>query len=397
MSKLLAPPEPGFEDSDLALVLTGGGARGAYQVGVLRWIARHYPELRVPILTGVSAGAVNAAHLGGHHGTFPQAVDELAGLWRQLTLDNVFVLSPPTLGWTAIRWVARLASGGLLKGPMVRALLDTQPLRAYLEEAYAAVRGQVTGIEYNLQRGTLKAVAVSTTDYSTGESVVWVEGRGIAPWSRPRRRAVHTRLTVEHVMASAAIPLFFPAVKIGRSWYGDGGIQLTAPLSPALHLGARRIIAISTRYEQPGAGRRRKTTLGYPPPATILGMLLNAVFLDLVEQDAARVYRFNALLARVPPAERGGLRLIELVTLRPSKDLGRLARKYERQLPGTFRFLTRGLGTGQTASPDLLSMLSFIPDYMDRIMAIGEEDAERSAERLVAILDPAAAGALGGK
>ena len=397
MSKLLAPPQPGLEDSDLALVLTGGGARGAYQVGVLRWIARHYPALRVPILTGVSAGAVNAAHLGGHRGTFPQAVEELAGLWRQLTLDNVFVLSPPALGWTAIRWVARLASGGLLKGPVVRALLDTQPLRAYLEKVYAAARGQVPGIEYNLQRGTLKAVAVSTTDYSTGESVVWVEGRGIAPWSRPRRRAVHTRLTVEHVMASAAIPLFFPAVKIGRSWYGDGGIQLTAPLSPALHLGARRIIAISTRYEQPGAGRRRTTTIGYPPPATILGMLLNAVFLDLIEQDAAWLDRFNALLARVPPAERAGLRLIELVTLRPSKDLGRLARKYERQLPGTFRFLTRGLGTGQTASPDLLSMLSFIPDYMERIMAVGEEDAERSAERLVAILDPAAAGALGRK
>ncbi len=391
MSKVLSPAGIGFEDDDLALVLTGGGARGAYQVGVLRWMARHYPQLRVPILTGVSAGAVNAAHLAGHHGTFPQAVEELAGLWRQLTLDHVFELSAPALAWTGVRWAARLLSGGLLKGPVVRALLETQPLREYLEEAYAAVRGQITGVGYNLERGTLKAVAVSTTDYSTGESVVWVEGRGIEPWSRPRRRAIHTRLSVEHVMASAAIPLFFPAVKIGKSWYGDGGMELTAPLSPALHLGARRIIAISTRYERPGGGGRRQTVLGYPQPATILGMLLNAVFLDLIDQDAARLERFNSLLARVPPEERGGLRLIELVTLRPSKDLGRLARKYEGQLPSTFRFLTRGLGTEQSASPDLLSMLSFIPDYMERIMAVGERDAERNADRLVPILDPASA------
>ncbi len=385
---MLAAPRPTAADDDVALVLTGGGARGAYQVGVLRWMARNFPALRVPIVTGVSAGAVNAAHLAGHHGSFPQAVAELEGLWRQLTLENVFRLSAGALAWSGVRWAARLMSGGLLPSPQVKALLDTEPLRNYLEEAYAAVRGEITGVDYNLRRGTLKAVAISTTDYSTGESVVWVQGRGIRPWLRPHRRAVHTRLNVDHVMASAAIPLFFPAVKIGRSWYGDGGIQLTAPLSPALHLGAGRIIAISTRYEQPGRGRRRKTVLGYPPPATILGMLLNAVFLDLVEQDASRLERFNSLVRKLPEDRREGLRIIDFLAVRPSHDLARLAKKYERQIPATFRFLTRGLGTTQSASPDLLSMLSFIPDYAEHLMAMGERDAERQAERLSAMLQP---------
>ena len=387
----IAPPRPAVEGSDdLALVLTGGGARGAYQVGVLRWIARHYPQLRIPILTGVSAGAVNAAHLAGHHGSFPQSVAELTELWKQLTLENVFELSPPWLAWTGLRWLGRLLSGGLLPGPQVQALLDTQPLREYLEEVYAAVGGEVTGVDYNLRRGTLKAVAISTTDYTTGEAVIWVQGRGIRPWTRPSRRAVQARITVEHVMASAAIPLFFPAVKIGRSWYGDGGIQLAAPLSPALHLGARRIIAISTRYDQPGRGRRRKTLVGYPPPATILGMLMNAVFLDLIDQDAARLLSFNRIVRKLPAEERAGLRLIEFLAIRPSKDLGRLAKKYEAQLPRSFRFLTRGLGTGQSASPDLLSMLAFIPDYMERIIAIGEQDAERQAEQLATLLESGA-------
>jgi NTE family protein len=384
VTTLTATP-PVAEEDELAIVLTGGGARGAYQVGVLRWIARHYPQVRIPILTGVSAGAVNVGHLAGHHGTFTQAVMELAGLWRQLTLDNVFELAPSSLAWTGLRWSARLLSGGLVRGPNLQALLDTQPLREYLEEAYAAVDGEITGIDYNLRRGALKAVAVSTTDYSTGESAIFVHGRGIRPWAHRRRRVVQTRLTVEHVMASSAIPLFFPAVRIGRSWYGDGGFQLTAPLGPALHLGARRILAISTRYEAPGE-RRRKTVIGYPPPATILGLLLNAPFLDYIEEDGARLLRFNSLLAKIPPERREGMRMIDFLSIRPSRDLSRLAKKHENKLPAVFRFLTRGLGTKQSASPDLLSMLAFVPEYMEQIMAQGDRDAERNGERLDALL-----------
>lgn len=392
-----AVPSPAPTD-ELAFLLDGGGARGAYQVGVLRWIARHYPTLRVPILTGVSAGAVNTAHLASHHGTFRQSVAELTGLWQQLTLENVFRLSAPTLAWNVTRWGARLVSGGLLRGSRsgTRAFLDASPLREYLEEAFACVNGDITGIDYNLRREALRAVAISTTNYSTGQAVVWVQGKGVRPWRRPGRHAVHTdRLTVDHVMASCAIPLFFPAVKIGRSWYGDGGLRLAAPLSPALHLGAQRILAISTRYEAPGSGRRKKTVIGYPSPAVVFGTMLNAIFLDLIDQDAERLKRFNELLSKVPPAEREGMRIIDFVSIRPSRDIGRLARKYEPQLPRAFRFLSRGLGTRESASPDLLSMLLFIPEYMNRLMEVGEADAERHAEELTRLLESRASSAAG--
>lgn len=381
---------------DLALVLTGGGARGAYQVGVLRWLARRYPDLDLPILTGVSAGAVNAAHLACRHGTFRQGIEELATLWVQLTPEQVFDVSASSLAWNVFRWGGRLMSGGVLPGREVRSFLDTSPLRRYLQEAYGAVDGRLTGIEYNLRRGALNAVALSTSSYTTGQSVVWVEGRDIAPWKRPQRRAVHAKLTVDHVMASAAIPLFFPAVRIGDAWYGDGGVRLAAPLSPALHLGARRIIAISTRYDAPPTAARRKRFVGYPPPATVFGALMNAIFLDLIDQDALRMQRFNELLEKLPPEERGGLRIVDFIALRPSRDLGRMARKYEPQLPRAFRFLTRGLGTRETVSPDLLSMLLFVPEYVNRLMELGEADAERRAEELETIVETVSVGAIEG-
>src|SRR5688500_11808503 len=203
-------------NNDLAFVLTGGGARGAYQVGVLRWLARNYPDLRVPIITGVSAGAVNAALLAGHPGTFPQAVAEATTLWGTLTADHVFRVDASSLMWNMLRWGARLLSGTLGGASRTRGFLDTAPLKKYLEEVYASPDGTIPGIDYNLQRGILKAVAISTTNYSTGQSVIWVQGKDIRGWTRPQRIGMHTRITVDHVMASAALPLFFPAVQIGK-------------------------------------------------------------------------------------------------------------------------------------------------------------------------------------
>jgi NTE family protein len=375
-------------NNDLAFVLTGGGARGAYQVGVLRWLARNYPDLRVPIITGVSAGAVNAALLAGHPGTFPQAVAEATALWGTLTADHVFRVDASSLMWNMLRWGARLLSGTLGGASRTRGFLDTAPLRKYLEEVYASPDGTIPGIDYNLQRGVLKAVAISTTNYSTGQSIIWVQGKDIRGWTRPQRIGMHTRITVDHVMASAALPLFFPAVQIGKDWYGDGGVRQSAPLSPALHLGARRIIAISTRFDQSPTAASRRTTLGYPPPAQVFGMLMNAVFLDLIDQDTVRLQRANRLIAKLPHDQREGIRIIDFVTLRPSRDLGRLARKYEPRLPLAFRFLTRGLGTRESASPDLLSMLLFQPDYLNKLMDVGEADAERQAEKLATLIDP---------
>ncbi|HSG47494.1 MAG TPA: patatin-like phospholipase family protein, partial [Longimicrobiales bacterium] len=339
---------------DLGLVMGGGGARAAYQVGFLRALARRHPDLRPPYITGVSAGAINAALLASHHGSFAQAVEELVGLWGHLTVGDVFRVDGRSLTGNALRWVRQLVSGGMGGPPRVRGLVDTRPLRAYLSEVLHAVGGELTGIRYNLERGRLKAVAISTSSYSTGQSVTWVQGQDILEWERPQRRARNTTLTVEHVMASTALPMFFPAVRLNNGWYGDGGIRLTAPLSPALHLGARRILAISTRYARTAEEADQPTIQGYPPPAQVLGVLMNSIFLDLLDADALRLDRLNRLLEALPEERRAGLRTVKLLVARPSVDLGMLATQYEPQLPGAFRFLTRGLGTRQTRSPDFL-------------------------------------------
>lgn len=373
---------------ELGLVLTGGGARGAYQVGLLRCLARNVPGLRVPILTGVSAGAVNAVHIAAHHGTFAQAVDELTGLWSELTPERVFRADAGSLAWSMARWSARLISGGVLPAPDVQGLVSTAPLRRYLEESMAAIEGEITGIDYNLHRGVLKAIAISTTSYTTGQNVVFVQGRNIETWERPNRKSVQARIRVDHVMASAALPLFFPAVRIGDHYYGDGGIRLAAPLSPALHLGARRILAVSTRFGRSRAEADRPEVSGYPPPAQVLGVLMNSIFLDLLDQDVHRLERLNRLLERLPERGREGLRPVRMVVVRPSLDLSKLATAYEPRLPRAFRHMTRGLGTRETGSPDLLAMAMFQPDYLRRLIALGEEDAERRLDEILELLEP---------
>ena len=373
--------------SELALVLTGGGARGAYQVGLLRCLARRLPGLRVPILTGVSAGAVNAVHLASHHGSFAQAVDELTELWSELTPERVFRPDAGSLAWNITRWGVRLMSGGVFPAPDVKGLVSTAPLRRYLEESMAAIEGEITGIDYNLRRRALKAVAISTTSYTTGQNVIFVQGRGIETWERPNRKVIQTRIRVDHVLASASLPLFFPAVPIGDQYYGDGGIRLAAPLSPALHLGARRILAVSTRFDRSRAEADRPDVSGYPPPAQVLGVLMNAIFLDLLDQDVHRLERLNRLLERLPERDREGLAPIRLVVVRPSKDLSKLAGEYEPRLPRAFRYLTRGFGTRETGSPDLLAMAMFQPDYLRRLIDLGEEDAERRIDEILELLD----------
>jgi NTE family protein len=371
---------------DLALVLTGGGARGAYQVGTLRYLARTYPGFRPPILTGVSAGAVNAAYLAQHRGTFEEAVGELTALWTILTPDQVFRADPLSLLRDVLRWGFRLVSGGMAGEVQTRGLVDTAPLGEFLARHLAPHGGVIEGIDFNLDRGTLRAVALSTTSYTTGQSTIWVQGREIETWQRPQRRSVQTRLQVSHVMASASLPLLFPAIPIGDEWYGDGGIRLAAPLSPALHLGAGKILAVSTRYDRTQAEADVPLIRGYPPPAQVMGVLYNAVFLDLIDQDVMRLARSNQMLAKIPPAEREGMRIVDMLVMRPSRDLGRIAGDYEPRLPRAFRFLTRGLGTRQTSAPDILSLVMFQDDYLRRLIALGEEDAEARAEEIDAFL-----------
>jgi NTE family protein len=280
-----------------------------------------------------------------------------------------------------VRWGVRLVSGGMGGVVRTRGLVDTSPLRRYLERALGPHGGELTGIDFNLRRGVLRAVALSTTSYTTGQSVIWVQGREIETWERPKRRSVQATLRVDHIMASSSLPLLFPAIQIGAEWYGDGGVRLTAPLSPALHLGAHKILAISTRYERTMAEAERPNVVGYPPPAQVLGVLYNAIFLDLIDQDVLRLERLNQVLRPLPPERRAGLRVVNILTLRPSRDLGRIARDYEPRLPRAFRFLTRGFGTREVSSPDLVSLVMFQDDYLKRLIELGEADAEaRGAE-----------------
>jgi NTE family protein len=383
----IAPRYPGTPDcGDLAVVLTGGGARGAYQVGVLRYLAHAFPELGFPVITGVSAGAINAALLAQHHGTLTQATDEMAALWQELTPERIFRVDARGLVANMGRWGLQLAGGGLRES-RARGLVDTGPLFDLLQEVLSPVDGEITGIDYNLHRDTLRAVALGTTSYTTGQSVIWIQGREIKTWERPQRRSVNTRLRVEHVMASAALPMFFPAVRIGDHWYGDGGIRLTAPLAPALHLGARKILAISTQHPKSFAEADVPEVVGYPPPAQVLGVLFDAVFLDVIDLDAGRMERINDLLRRLPEQRRDGMRLIDLLVIRPSRNLSSLAGELEPRLPRTFRLLTRGLGTRETQRPEVLSMIMFQRDYVRRLIALGEEDAERQIDAIAAFLE----------
>src|SRR6267142_2795938 len=285
--------------SDLALVLSGGGARAAYQVGFLRLLAREFPQTIPGILTGVSAGGINAAYLAARHEPFGERIE-------------------------------------------------------------------------------LRAIALTASDYTTGQSITWVQTRedcGIRTWERPQRKSHTCALRVDHVMASSALPFLFPAIEVDGDWYGDGGIRLTAPLSPAVHLGARQIIAVSTRYAGSREEADRPAVVGYPPPAQVAGVLLNAIFLDLLDGDALHMQQINDLLTRLPEGQYDNLRHIDLLVLRPSEDLGRLANAYEPELPRAFRFLTRGLGTRETRSNDLLSLVMFQSDYITRLIDMGEADA----------------------
>jgi NTE family protein len=359
-------------------MLSGGGARAAYQVGFLRLLARECPGVVPGILTGVSAGGINAAYLATRQEPFATKVEHLADVWKNLRIEDVFRVDLRDLTSRTLRWGGRLLGGGTHPVIPARSLVDTAPLRGLVGRLLDANGGDVPGIEQSLQDGWLRAIALTASSYTTGQSVTWVQTRedcGIETWERPQRKSISCQLGVEHVMASAALPFFFPAVEVDGSWYGDGGIRLTAPLSPAVHLGAKRIIAISTRYARSRDEADRPSIRNYPPPAQVAGVLYNAIFLDQLDGDALELQRINHLIARLPEGGRDGLRQIDLLLLRPSVDLGRLANEYEPQLPRPFRFLTRGLGTRETRSNDMLSLVMFQGDYVRRLIELGEADA----------------------
>ena len=363
----------------LGLVLSGGGARAAYQVGVLRILAREFPEAIPDILTGVSAGGINAAFLAARPEPYQQRIDELAEMWSHLRIEEVFSVDLHNIGWRMLRWGGRLISGGKSPLPPAKSMVDTKPLQKLLErELHATPNGPIEGIAENLRAGWLRAFALTASSYTTGQSITWVQTRedcAMPAWERPLRKSCMCPLRVDHVMASAALPFFFPAIEVDGAWYGDGGIRLTQPLSPAIHLGADRIIAVTTRYAKTREEADHPAIVAYPPPAQVAGVLFNAIFLDQLDSDAMQLRQINELIQKHPEDKRMGLRPIELLVLRPSEDLGRIANAYEVDLPKSFRFFTRGLGTKETRSNDMLSLVMFQTDYIKRLIELGESDA----------------------
>ncbi len=372
----LVPPAPHVT----ALVLSGGGARSSYQAGVLRYVAEVFPDVQFDILSGTSAGAINAAHLGNFQGTLGAAVEKLCDVWCSIDAERVYEAHS---GRHLARALVRMTAGFTVEEPL-RALVETDRLDAFLREQFGAPEGVLTGVAKNLDAGRLRALAIATTNYGTGQNVTWVQGREIEKWQRPNRVGIACALTVQHIMASTALPFFFPAVALDGAWHGDGGIRQAAPLSPAIHLGATRVLAISTRYDRSRREADVPIVTGYPSVGQIMGVLMNAVFLDVLDQDLDRFARFNTLLEKLPVWRRGGMKPIRLLAMRPSRDIGAMARDYKIQLEGALRFLVRGVNDGTDASPDWLSMILFDSGYTGQLIELGYEDARRDHARMEA-------------
>jgi NTE family protein len=284
------------------------------------------------------------------------------------------------------RWIFRVLSGGADLLPPMRGMVDTAPLRQFLQRSLQTPpNGVLTGIAENLRSGRLTAVGMTTTKYPTAQSVTWVQSAEPHAWNTPDRCGVATTLTVEHIMASSSLPLVFPATELDHAWHGDGGIRLTAPLSPAINLGADRIIAISTAVE-PGQSEANRPTQDYPPPATVLSVMLDSVFLDTLDTDASELRRMNRLVAEYPKSRELGLRPVEALILRPSQDLGVIATEYEHELPRALRHIIRGLGSQETNRSDVIATLLFQPRFIQTMIAIGERDGQLRAAEIAAFL-----------
>ncbi len=360
-------------------MLTGGGARAAYQVGVLCAIAERAPALEFPILTGVSAGAINAVYLAAHRGPLAAAAATLRTEWSRLTVERVYRIRPIGIGRALLRSLAQMALGRRSGAAALHGILDMQPLREFL-----AAGIDLAGIDLNIAAGRLRAAALSATSYASGDTVTFVHGSPDVPtWRRALRYAVRVQLTIDHVMASAALPILFSAVPVGDAFYGDGSVRQTAPLAPAIHLGAGALLVVTQR----AAPEQRSVVprLGnYPTLAEVGGLLLHSIFLDALEADVERLERLNRVLAGLPASVPApdGLRPVRLLVVRPSRDLGELAAGHGARLPPLIRWVVRGVGGDRATAVDFLSYLLFDPAYTTTLIELGYEDARGDWPRI---------------
>jgi NTE family protein len=356
-------------------------------VGALRALAEITGPGAAPfdVVAGISAGAINGVAVATGAENFQGSMRRLAATWGALTPDRIYKTGALRLARIGSRWIRDLSAGGLVGKTGINYLLDSAPLRTLLRSALPVGR-----MRRHLRTGRLRGVAVSATNYHTGAGVTFYEGsRDIEPWIRSTRIGVRARITLDHVMASASIPVFFPPVAIEGSFYGDGCVRMNYPMSPAIHLGAERIVAISVRYLRPWgetAERQQRAKTPVMPVSEIAGVLLNAVFLDSLDSDVERLERMNRTLALVPRESlRNGdldVRTIPTLVLRPSLDLGRLAEDEYGRFPSMLRYLLKGIGATGQSGEDLLSYLAFEPIYVKRVMDLGYSDAMARREEI---------------
>jgi NTE family protein len=377
-------------DNTLGLLMTGGGARGAYQAGVLKRIGEiKQVQTRgnpFPIIGGSSAGAINGCALAVGSDDLSTATRVISKLWSELRPQDVFRCDLLTQAHNSITWILDLSFGGILGGGNARSLLDATPLRHFLGKHLDCER-----IQTNIKQGYLYALAISATNYHSGRSYLFIQGKkGHPMWNRSRRVTLSTKITVDHICASAAIPFIFQPVRLqtprGTAFFGDGCVRLHQPLSPIIHLGAERIVAIGVRGETLEHQEEASDDRG-PSLAEVMGVLFNVIFLDHLTTDIEHLERLNGLLAsrRISQAgveESEKVRPLQYLLLAPSVDLSEVAEHHQKDMPYLIQYFVNSLGRDAASCADLMSYLLFEGKYTNALIDIGYQDACRRIDEI---------------
>jgi len=381
-------------ENAVGLVVTGGGARGAYQAGVLKRIG----EIKrvqthgnpFPIIGGSSAGAINGTALAAGSDDFAVTTKVTAQLWAELTPSDVFHCDVLSQAHNSLTWILDLSFGGILGGGNARSLLDATPLRHYLKTHIPCDR-----IQDNIKRGDLYALAISATNYSSGKSYLFIQGmKGHPMWNRTRRVTMATKITVDHVRASAAIPLVFEPVRLktsrGLAFFGDGCARLFQPLSPIIRLGAKKVFAIGVRCEKLEHQEESSDPRG-PSLAQVLGLVLNVMFLDHLATDVEHLERLNELLdkGQIDPTGMEGcerIRPLSSFLVTPSVDLSELAEQHQKDMPYLIQYFVNSLGRDAASCADLMSYLLFASKYTSALIDIGYHDADQRIDEIESFL-----------